>query len=181
KVVWSAEELTRGSIRLGQWMDWGKDYFTFSDTNIEYIWRFLRIVHERGWLTTGHRSTEWCPRCGTSISAHELAGSYVDRADPSLFVRFPLLDRTGESVVIWTTTPWTLPANVAAAVKPDAQYGRRANGEWVAAARYPDERFEETKQGAELVGWRYRGPFDELAPAAAPRTSILRRRTTCPC
>ena len=89
-VVWSSEEITRGSKRLGMWMDWGKDYFTFSDTNIEYIWRFLKLVHERGWLYLGHRSTEWCPRCGTSISAHELHGSYVDRADPSLFVRFPL-------------------------------------------------------------------------------------------
>ena len=71
-VVQSSRALTEGSIRLGQWMDWGKDYFTFSDTNIEYIWRFLRLVHERGWLYLGHRSTEWCPRCGTSISAHEL-------------------------------------------------------------------------------------------------------------
>ena len=60
-----------------------------------------------------------------------------DRADPSLFVRFPLLDRPGESLVVWTTTPWTLPANVAAAVNPDAEYGRRENGEWVAVARYP--------------------------------------------
>ena len=109
-----------GSIRLGQWMDWGRDYFTFSDTNIEYIWRFLSIVQERGWLYRGHRSTEWCPRCGTSISAHELAGSYVDREDPSLSVRFPLLDRPGQAIVIWTTTPWTLPANVAAAVSPTA-------------------------------------------------------------
>ena len=98
-------------------MDWGNDYFTFSDTNIEYIWKFLQIVHERGWLFQGHRATEWCPRCGTSISAHELAGSYIDQDDPSLFVRFPLLDRPGEALVIWTTTPWTLPANVAAAVQ----------------------------------------------------------------
>jgi isoleucyl-tRNA synthetase len=163
-VVRSSEALTRGSIRLGQWMDWGNDYFTFSDTNIEYVWRMLRVVHERGWLYLGHRSTEWCPRCGTSISQHELIGSYVDRADPSLYVRFPLVDRSGESLVIWTTTPWTLPANVAAAVNPTERYGRRANGEWVAAARYPDETFAETKPGAELVGWRYRGPFDELAP-----------------
>src|ERR1044072_8821224 len=90
-VVQSSKALTDGSIRLGQWMDWGNDYFTFSDTNIEYIWKFLKLVHERGWLVLGHRSTEWCPRCGTSISAHELVGSYVDRADPSLFVRLPLL------------------------------------------------------------------------------------------
>ncbi|HSO01918.1 MAG TPA: class I tRNA ligase family protein, partial [Gaiellaceae bacterium] len=80
-------DLTTGSIRLGQWMDWGRDYFTFSDTNIEYIWRFLATIEERGWLYRGHRATEWCPRCGTSISAHELAGSYVDREDPSLTVR----------------------------------------------------------------------------------------------
>jgi isoleucyl-tRNA synthetase len=154
-------------------MDWGNDYFTFSDTNIEYIWRFLRIVHERNWLYMGHRSTEWCPRCGTSISAHELAGSYVDRADPSLYVRFPLLDRPGESVVVWTTTPWTLPANVAAAVNPEAEYGRRAAGEWVAVARYPEERFEERLPGSELVGWRYEGPFDDLAPGRGVEHRVI--------
>src|SRR6187455_469997 len=97
KVAWSARELIRGSRRLGQWMDWGNDYYTFSDTNISYIWRFLKLVHERGWLYRGHRSTEWCPRCGTSISAHELVGSYEERIDPSLFVRFPLIDRPSQS------------------------------------------------------------------------------------
>jgi isoleucyl-tRNA synthetase len=174
-VVWSAEELTRGSKRLGQWMDWGNDYFTFADTNIEYIWRFLKNLHERGWLYLGHRSTEWCPRCGTSLSQHELtqAGVYQDRADPSLFVRFPLLDRSGESLVAWTTTPWTLPANVAAAVKPDAVYGRRDNGQWVAVERYPGERFEERLRGSELVGWRYEGPFDTLAPGAAVEHRVI--------
>jgi isoleucyl-tRNA synthetase len=167
-VARSADELTRGSKRLGQWMDWGDDYFTFSDTNMEYIWRFLKVVHGRGWLFLGHRSTEWCPRCGTSLSQHELtqAGVYQERADPSLYVRLPLLDRPREYLVVWTTTPWTLPANVAAAVDPRAQYGRRENGEWVAVARYPDESFEEVRRGEELVGWRYQGPFDHL-PAAA--------------
>ena len=166
-VAYWTEELTRASKRLGQWMDWGNDYFTFSDTNIEYIWRFLKIVNERGWLYLGHRSTEWCPRCGTSLSQHELsqAGVYQDRADPSLFVRFPLLDREREYLVVWTTTPWTLPANVAAAVDPEAQYGRRDNGEWVAVARYPDDTFVEVLRGEQLVGWRYRGPFDHLPPA----------------
>jgi isoleucyl-tRNA synthetase len=154
-------------------MDWGNDYFTFSDTNIEYIWKFLKRVHEQGWLYLGHRSTEWCPRCGTSISQHELTGSYVDRADPSLYVRFPLLDRPGESVVVWTTTPWTLPANVAAAVNPEADYGRRLNGEWVAAPRYPDERFGEILKGADLVGWRYRGPFDALPAASGVEHRVI--------
>ena len=169
----SAEDLTRGSIRLGQWMDWGNDYFTFSDTNIEYIWRFLQIVNERDWLYLGHRSTEWCPRCGTSISAHELAGNYVERSDPSLYVRLPLVERPGESLVVWTTTPWTLPANVAAAVNPDADYGRRLSGEWVAAPRYPDERFDEVLKGSELVGWRYEGPFDDLPPGAGVEHRVI--------
>jgi isoleucyl-tRNA synthetase len=172
-VVQSSKALTEGSIRLGQWMDWGKDYFTFSDTNIEYIWRFLALVHERGWLYLGHRSTEWCPRCGTSISAHELHGHYEDRIDPSLYVRFPLLDRPGESLVIWTTTPWTLPANVAAAVNPEAEYGKRGNGEWVAVAMYPEETFDERLAGTELVGWRYAGPFDALGPGGEVEHRVI--------
>ena len=172
-VAQSAEDLTKGSIRLGQWMDWGRDYFTFSDTNIEYIWRFLKIVHERGWLYVGHRSTEWCPRCGTSISDHELIGSYVDREDPSLTVRFPLLDREGQAIVIWTTTPWTLPANVAVSVRPDAEYGRLANGDWIAVARASGAAFEEVVAGSELVGLRYNGPFDHLEPGAGVEHRII--------
>src|SRR3954453_7784674 len=171
----SSEALTRGSKRLGQWMDWGNDYFTFSDTNIEYIWKFLKIVHERGWLYMGHRATEWCPRCGTSLSQHELtqSGVYQDRADPSLSVRFPLLDRPGQSVVVWTTTPWTLPANVAAAVNPEAEYGRRENGEWVAVERFPDDVFVERARGADLVGLRYRGPFDDLKPGSEVEHRVI--------
>ena len=67
-------------------MDWERDYYTFTDTNIEYIWRFLQGVHERGWLYLGHRSMEWCPRCGTSLSQHELieSGVHQEREDPSL-------------------------------------------------------------------------------------------------
>ncbi len=169
----SSRALIEGSVRLGQWMDWGNDYFTFSDTNIEYIWRFLKVVHERGWVFMGHRSTEWCPRCGTSISAHELHGSYIDKTDPSLSVRFPLLERQGESIVIWTTTPWTLPANVAAAVKPDADYGLRENGEWVAVARFPEDDFVRTVRGEELVGLRYTGPFDTLEPGAGVEHRVI--------
>jgi isoleucyl-tRNA synthetase len=174
-VVWSSGELTRGSKRLGQWMDWGRDYFTFSDTNIEYIWKFLKLVHERGWLYMGHRSTEWCPRCGTSLSQHELtqSGVYQERADPSLFVRLPLLDRAGESLVIWTTTPWTLPANVAAAVHPGEEYGRRENGEWVAVKLFPHDTFVERATGADLVGLRYRGPFDDLPPGSSVEHRVI--------
>ncbi len=169
----SAADLIASSVRLGQWMDWGKDYYTFSDTNIEYIWKFLRVVHERGWLYMGHRPTEWCPRCGTSISAHELVGSYVERSDPSLFVRFPVLGRPGEALVIWTTTPWTLPANVAAAVRADAEYGRTASGDWMAVQRGQGETFTEVLAGSELVGWRYSGPFDYLPPGGGVEHRVV--------
>jgi isoleucyl-tRNA synthetase len=174
-VVRSSEDLTRGSKRLGQWMDWGRDYFTFSDTNIEYIWKFLQIVHGKGWLYMGHRATAWCPRCGTSLSQHELTqgGVYQERMDPSLFVRFPLLDHPGESVVVWTTTPWTLPANVAAAVHPDGEYGLRESGEWVLASRFPGDTFVRRVKGTELVGRRYEGPFDTLAPGAAVEHRVV--------
>jgi isoleucyl-tRNA synthetase len=163
----SARMITRQSIRLGQWMDWGNDYYTFSDTNIEYIWRFLKTLHGRGWLYQGHRSTEWCPRCGTSISQHELSQSdvYREKSDPSLFVRFPLRDRDQESLVVWTTTPWTLPANIAAAVNPDAEYGKRDTGEWVAVARFPEDTFVARVRGADLVGLEYEGPYDHFAAA----------------
>ena len=152
------------SRRLGMWMDWDNSYYTFSDTNIEYIWRFLKRVHERGWLFVGHRSTQWCPRCGTSLSQHEQAGeeNYQELEHPSLFVRFPLRDREGESLVVWTTTPWTLPANVAAAVKPDAEYGLTEDGRWLAVERAPDETFTRRASGEELVGLEYDGPFDDL-------------------
>src|SRR3954447_3514006 len=153
--------MTQQSKRLGPGMDWGNDSLTFSDTNIEYIWRFLKEVHRRGWLFKGHRSTQWCPRCGTSLSQHEQAGegNYEELDHPSLYVRFPLRDREGEALVVWTTTPWTLPANVAAAVKPDAHYGL-ANGEWRLADAGRD--YDRVVHGEELVGLDYDGPFDEL-------------------
>jgi isoleucyl-tRNA synthetase len=155
--------MTQQSKRLGQWMDWGNDYLTFADTNIEYIWRFLAETNRRGWLYKGHRSTQWCPRCGTSLSQHEQAGEehHVEMEHPSLYVRFPLKEREGEALIVWTTTPWTLPANVAAAVKPDAQYvlheddgGWRLDfGDGIEGRRVP---------GGDLVGLEYEGPFDDL-------------------
>ncbi|MEX2211672.1 MAG: isoleucine--tRNA ligase [Gaiellaceae bacterium] len=151
------------SKRLGMWMDWPNSYFTFSDTNIEYIWRFLKEVDRRGWLFKGLRSTQWCPRCGTSLSQHEQAGEehYQELDHPSLYVRFPLRGRDDEALVVWTTTPWTLPANVAAAVKPDAEYGLR-DGNW----RLAEEggAYDRLAPGSELVGLEYVGPFDHLPP-----------------
>ena len=160
---------TEQSKRLGQWMDWGNSYFTMSDTNISYIWGFLKECNARGWLYRGHRSMPWCPRCGTSLSQHELMDSYNDITHPSLFVRFPIRDREREYLVVWTTTPWTLPANVAAAVHPDEDYVRVET--LIGTAIVAKARLEhiplkgkvvETLKGSDLVGLRYDGPFDDL-------------------
>jgi isoleucyl-tRNA synthetase len=171
RVAEFAEVITDQDRRLGRWMDWDNDYYTFSDTNIEYIWRFLKAVHERGWVYKGHRSTQWCPRCGTSLSQHEQAGedNYKELEHPSLYVRFPLKSRDGESLVVWTTTPWTLPANVAAAVKPDAEYGLR-DGLWRLAVS--GEEYDHVARGDELVGLEYEGPFDDL-PAAVKEHRVI--------
>jgi isoleucyl-tRNA synthetase len=164
RVATYAGVIAEQSKRLGMWMDWENSYFTHSDTNIEYIWRFLEEVHARGWLYQGHRSTQWCPRCGTSLSQHEQAGegNHEELDHPSLYVRFPLRGREGESLVVWTTTPWTLPANVAAAVKPDAEYGLYDDGEWWAVALRRDDSPVKVVRGEELVGLEYEGPFDDL-------------------
>ena len=90
RVAEYAGVIAEQSKRLGMWMDWDASYLTFSDTNIEYIWRFLKECQRRDWLYKGHRSTEWCPRCGTSISQHELfAGEYKELEHPSLYRALP--------------------------------------------------------------------------------------------
>ena len=176
-VVRSSQALTDGSIRLGQWMDWGNDYFTFSDTNIEYIWRFLKIVHERGWLYLGHRSTEWCPRCGTSISQHELtqSGVYQDRTDPSLFVRFPLLDHAGRVARrSGRRRPGRCRRTSPLRSSPTPSTGVRENGEWVAVARYPDEAFAQRRPGRGARRTRATaGPFDDLGPGGEVEHRVI--------
>ena len=161
---------TDQSLRLGQWMRWDDSYFTMTDTNIEYIWHFLKVCHDRGWLYEGHKAMPWCTRCGTSLSQHELADGYEEVADTSVFLRFPLHDRPGESLLVWTTTPWTLTSNVAAAVNPDLEYAR---------VRFRDQIYHvsvgtagtifgqegeilDRRPGREMIGWKYDGPFDDL-------------------
>jgi isoleucyl-tRNA synthetase len=150
--------------------DIGGSYFTFSNENNDLIWGFLAECHKRGWIYKGHDSMPWCPRCGTGLSQMEMNEGYRDREDPGLTVRFPLVDRPGESLLIWTTTPWTLAANVAAAVHPDQQYVLIRQGEdryWLGrgvlnrAVVGPFTVVEE-RSGSDLVGWQYTGPFDEL-------------------
>jgi len=155
--------------RLGH-PELGGSYYTFSNENNDLIWGFLAEVHKRGWIYKGHDSMPWCPRCGTGLSQMEMNEGYADREDPGLTVRFPLVDRPGEALLVWTTTPWTLAANVAAAVGPDLEYVRIRQGDesfWVGKGTLKQAvvgPFEvlESKPGRDLVGWHYRGPYDEL-------------------
>ncbi len=159
--------------RLGM-PELGGSYFTFSNENNDLIWGFLAECHRRGWLYKGHDTMPWCTRCGTGMSQHEMTEGYRDREDPGLTIKLPLVDRPGEALLVWTTTPWTLTSNVAAAVGPSLRYVQVRQGEsvyWLArgtlksaldvAAHGPFEVLGELT-GSELVGWRYEGPFDDL-------------------
>jgi isoleucyl-tRNA synthetase len=148
----------------------GGSYFTFSNENNDLIWGWLAECHRRGWLYKGHDTMPWCARCGTGLSQMEMNEGYQDREDPGLTVKFPLTDRPGESLLVWTTTPWTLTSNVAAAVGEDLRYVKVRQGDdllWVGkgtlktALEGPFEVVDELA-GRDLVGWRYQGPFDEL-------------------
>ncbi len=125
--------------RLGLWIDTDHPYMTYTDDYIETLWWELKTIHEAGRLYRGHKILPYCPRCGTGLSSHEVAQGYAEVEDPSVFVRLRLHEReelsklvrertTGDattvsvSLLVWTTTPWTLPANVAAAVDPEADY-----------------------------------------------------------
>src|SRR5438128_1116208 len=180
----SAVAITKGSIRMGQWMDWPRSYYTYSDLNISHIWHVLKLCHEKGWLYRGHRSMPWCARCGTALSQHEMIDSYREMTHTSVFVRFPIMRDVatgrgalppgpGEAFLVWTTTPWTLPANVALAVHPELDYARVQVGDEVlivskgtlATALAGSPAVLGFVKGSELVGLRYGGPFDDL-PAA---------------
>lgn len=158
------------SIRLGQWMRWDDSYYTMTDGNIEAIWHFLRICREKGWLYSGAKAMPWCTRCGTSLSQHELSDGYEDIDDTSVFLAFPLRDRPGEALLVWTTTPWTLTSNVAAAVNPDLEYARVKRGDQIyylsaglaSTIFNKDAEILGTVKGSEMVGWIYEGPFDDL-------------------
>ena len=160
------------SVRLGQWMDWDNSYWTHTDNNIEHIWHFLKTCHERGWLYLGNRSMPWCIRCGTGLSEHEKSGtdSYQQLTHTSIYLALPIEGRPNEHFLVWTTTPWTLSSNVALAVHPDLDYVKIRQNDRVyllspgTIDKFVPSAYErlETLKGRDLVGLRYRGPFDEL-------------------
>lgn len=163
---------TEQSKRLGYFMDWDNSYYTLSDENNYMIWHFLARCHQRGILYKGADSVPWCPRCGTAISQHEiLTEEYQPVTHKAIFVRLPVVGKMGEYLLVWTTTPWTLPANVAVAVNPKITYLRvKAEDGNVyflakaALARTLAGRYEvlEEMPGKKLVGMIYQGPFDHF-------------------
>lgn len=171
RVDYFANEITNQSIRMGQWMDWDNSYFTNTDTNILSIWHFLKECDKKGYIVRKNRPMAWCPRCGTSLSEHEMAGSYHDVTHTAIFAKFPV---KGEDfkVLAWTTTPWTLSANVALAVNPEIKYVKvllKESGEKLVlgkdALKVVKEENEvlEEFDGSKLVGLTYETCFPELA------------------
>jgi isoleucyl-tRNA synthetase len=108
--------------RIAFWVDLGDAYVTYTNEYIESVWWILKSFWERDLLFKGYKIVPYCPRCGTPLSDHEVAMGYADADDPSVFVRLPLVDKPGTSLLVWTTTPWTLPANVAVAAGPEVEY-----------------------------------------------------------
>ena len=120
------DAFTAMTERMGFWVDFDEAYWTMSDEYIESVWWSLAQIHKKGLLVQDHRVAPYCPRCGTGLSDHELAQGYETVKDPSVYVRFPVtsgdLEKLGASLLVWTTTPWTLVSNTAIAVHPDVDY-----------------------------------------------------------
>ena len=170
---------TEQSKRLGYFMDWDHSYFTMSDENNYMIWHFLKVCFDNGWMHKGHESVPWCPRCETAISQHEmLTEDYKEVVHESVFLEFPLVGKKDEYILVWTTTPWTIPANIAVAVDEKISYaqvkGYTGQLFWVAqdlvASVFKDDKEHtvvKTALGKELVGLKYVAPFDHLPAVQA--------------
>lgn len=171
------DEWRRMTRRIAFWVDLDEAYVTFHRPYVESVWWALRTLFEKGLLYQDYKVVWWWPRGGTALSAGEVGQGYKTVDDPSVFVRFPVRGQERTSFLAWTTTPWTLPSNVALAVKPDVDYasvevkGEDGSSERliVAAALVErlfgaDARVLETRQGAALVGMEYTPPFASFVP-----------------
>jgi isoleucyl-tRNA synthetase len=163
------ERLTR---RIAFWLDMDNPYITCTNDYIESIWNILRQMWDAGLIYKGHKVLPYCARCGTPLSSHEVSQGYGDKEDPSIYVRMPLKDSPGTSLLVWTTTPWTLISNIAVAVDPDLTYLKVKYGDEhliVAKARADAalgdgyEVVEEMK-GSDLDGLAYVPPYRFVEP-----------------
>jgi isoleucyl-tRNA synthetase len=170
------EEWNRLTERIGFWIDLDDAYVTLSRDYIESVWWALRQIWDAGLLYQGHKVVPYCPRCGTALSSHEVALGYHDVVDPSIYVRFPVIDpkgplEQGDQLLIWTTTPWTLVSNAAVAIDRDLTYVRArldANVHVLAEARVAPVLGEQAEvldrfPGREIEGARYESPFPYIS------------------
>lgn len=169
--VWLYKEEWEKLIkRMGFWIDLENAYITYEDDYIESNWWVLNRIWEQGLLYKGYRVVPYCVRCGTPLSSHEVAQGYEEVSDPAVFVKFKLAGRQNEYVIAWTTTPWTLPGNVALAVGRTFDYVKvKQNDETyylaaALAAKVLGEDFEvlQTLKGADMDGWDYEPLFPYL-------------------
>jgi len=189
---WASEHvslMTEQFRRLGVWMDWENPYVTFTNDYIEAAWWTLKRAYERGLLRRDLRVIHWCPRCETALAEHEVRGEYRDVRDPSLFARFRLRKRSNEYLLIWTTTPWTLPADVAVCVHPSHEYARvRVNNDVYILARSLVEKVMaelgideyqvlDTMVGKNLEGLEYEHPLLNEVPKQ--REYVEHHRVIC--
>ncbi len=164
------EQLTE---RLGFWIHLDEAYVTYHQSYVESVWWSLKQLFDRGLLYQGHKIVWWWAQGGTALSSGEVGEGYREVADPSVYVRFPLVDEPDTDLLVWTTTPWTLPSNQFAAVHPDLEYsvvafeGENRNVivasalvETIAGKVGREFNIRSTAKGAELLGKRYRPPFD---------------------
>ena len=168
---------TEQSKRLGMFMDWDNSYFTNSLNNNVYIWHFLKIVHEKGWLCQKESATTWCPRCETGLSQHEQADGYKDITDTSVYVKFKLTDKDNEYVLAWTTTPWTLSANVMLAINPQHAYVKATHdGQTLYLAKISADRLGLTSyvnyDPNNLLGLSYQSLYDIPAQKGITHTIV---------
>ncbi|MBR5203048.1 MAG: isoleucine--tRNA ligase, partial [Clostridia bacterium] len=163
--------ITEQSKRLGQWMDWDNSYYTNTDLNIQGIWHFLKECDNHGWIQREYKPMPWCPRCGTSLSEHEMTGSYKMMTHNSVFFKLPI-EELDSKILVWTTTPWTLSSNVALAVNPDIDYVEvkiKSDNQTLILAKNAikylgDDKVEVIRalKGEELVGLHYETCFADI-------------------
>jgi len=173
------DAMTEQFKRLGVWMRWDDPYMTLTNEYMDAVWWTLARAFEKGLVEKGLRVVNWCPRCETAIADSEV--EYWDETDPSVYIKFRLKDGDGTYIVVWTTTPWTIPANIAVAVDPDAEYswveaekdGRKETlimmsslvEDVLRRGRYQGYRVLKSVLGRELVGMQYEHPLAEEVPA----------------
>ena len=161
------DDWDRLTERIGHWIDTDDAYVTLDNDYIESVWWSLKQVFDQGLLTEGHKVVPYCTRCGTALSSHEVAEGYREVVDPSVYVKFPLLDDPSVSLLAWTTMPWTLVPHAAIAVDPEVTYVRASlDGDKLILAEPLVERvlgdnaqIEERMPGSALLGLRYEPPF----------------------